>query len=120
MGCSEAKDPSAKLPIMICIFEPENTAQKDYCIKLQQNFKHSKSIRYEIKSTPNSTFSITMKINGKEHQIQNYFNESEFQNTLQKMYDLLDKEDEQNPDPNAKNNNNPNPSPQTDPNANKN
>ena len=122
MGCSETK-PTTNLPMLTCIFEPGNDTQRDYCIKLQQNFRHAKSVKYEIKSFPNSTFSIMIQIKGTVHQIQNVFDENEMENSLQKMYQLLDSADEkENPDPNANSNNNPNPgpNPETDPNANPN
>ena len=118
MGCSETKNAAQNLPIMTCIFEPENNNQKEYCIKLQQNFKHAKSIRYEIKSFANSTFSINFQINGQNHQIQTVFDENEMDNSLKKMYELLDQADIK-PYPNAKSNNtNPNPYPNPNPNPN--
>ena len=124
MGCNETKSTTPNLPTLTMIFEPQNETQKAYCIKIQQNFRHAKSIKYEIKSFANSTFSIMLQINGTVHQIQNVYNENEFDNTMQKLYELLDQPDTQvNPDPNANNNNpnpaqNPNPVPNPDPNAN--
>ena len=124
MGCNETKSTTPNLPTLTMIFEPQNETQKAYCIKIQQSFRHAKSIKYEIKSFANSTFSIMLQINGTVHQIQNIFNENEFDNTMQKLYELLDQPDTQvNPDPNANNNNpnpaqNPNPVPNPDPNAN--
>ena len=124
MGCSETKSTTPNLPTLTMIFEPQNETQKAYCIKIQQSFRHAKSIKYEIKSFANSTFSIMLQINGTVHQIQNVYNENEFDNTMQKLYELLDQPDTQvNPDPNANNNNpnpaqNPNPVPNPDPNAN--
>ena len=124
MGCNETKSTTPNLPTLTMIFEPQNETQKAYCIKIQQSFRHAKSIKYEIKSFANSTFSIMLQINGTVHQIQNIFNENEYDNTMQKLYELLDQPDTQvNPDPNANNNNpnpaqNPNPVPNPDPNAN--
>ena len=124
MGCNETKSTTPNLPTLTMIFEPQNETQKAYCIKIQQSFRHAKSIKYEIKSFANSTFSIMLQINGTVHQIQNVYNENEFENTMQKLYELLDQPDTQvNPDPNANNNNpnpaqNPNPVPNPDPNAN--
>ncbi len=124
MGCNETKSTTPNLPTLTMIFEPQNETQKAYCIKIQQSFRHAKSIKYEIKSFANSTFSIMLQINGTVHQIQNVYNENEFDNTMQKLYELLDQPDTQvNPDPNANNNNpnpaqNPNPVPNPDPNAN--
>ena len=124
MGCNETKSTTPNLPTLTMIFEPQNETQKAYCIKIQQSFRHARSIKYEIKSFANSTFSIMLQINGTVHQIQNVYNENEFDNTMQKLYELLDQPDTQvNPDPNANNNNpnpaqNPNPVPNPDPNAN--
>ena len=124
MGCNETKSTTPNLPTLTMIFEPQNDTQKAYCIRIQQSFRHAKSIKYEIKSFANSTFSIMLQINGTVHQIQNVYNENEFDNTMQKLYELLDQPDTQvNPDPNANNNNpnpaqNPNPVPNPDPNAN--
>ena len=124
MGCNETKSTTPNLPTLTMIFEPQNETQKAYCIRIQQSFRHAKSIKYEIKSFANSTFSIRLQINGTVHQIQNVYNENEFDNTMQKLYELLDQPDTQvNPDPNANNNNpnpaqNPNPVPNPDPNAN--
>ena len=119
MGCSETKNNLSNLPTMICIFELGNETQKEYCIKLKENFKHNKSIRYEVKSYANSTFSIMFQINGQNHQIQNAFDENEMQNSLNKMYNLLDQADIK-PDPNARSDNvnqfqNPNPNPVSNP-----
>ena len=124
MGCNETKSTTPNLPTLTMIFEPQNETQKAYCIRIQQSFRHAKSIKYEIKSFANSTFSIMLQINGTVHQIQNVYNENEFDNTMQKLYELLDQPDTQvNPDPNANNNNpnpaqNPNPVPNPDPNSN--
>ena len=132
MGCAETKSTAQSLPTLTMVFEPLNEKQKDYCLKIQTSFRHAKSIKYEIKSYANSTFSIMLQINGNVHQIQSVFDENEFDNTLQKLYGLLDQVDSQvNPDPNANNNNpnpaqnpnpipdqNPNPVPNPDPNAN--
>ena len=119
MGCSETKNNLSNLPVMICIFELGNEIQKEYCIKLKENFKHNKSIRYEVKSFANSPFSIMFQINGQNHQIQNVFDENEMQNTLNKMYNLLDQADIK-PDPNVNTNNvnqiqNPNANPVPNP-----
>ena len=59
------------------------------------------------------------QINGQNHQIQNVFDENEMQNTLNKMYNLLDQADIK-PDPNVNTNNvnqiqNPNPNPVPNP-----
>ena len=75
-------------PTLICFFEKGNEKQKDYCIKLKDNFFSEKTIRFEIKSVP---FSIQFKVNGKIHEIQNTFDDSDeaLRSTLFKAYNLL-------------------------------
>ena len=89
MGCGETK---ASLPTMICFFETGNEEQKNYCLNLRDNFRHEKSIRYEIKSSPGKEFSIQLKYKGKMHNIQSIFNngEVEMNNCLNKIYKILD------------------------------
>ena len=87
MGCGESKD---KLPTLLCFFEFGNEDQKNYCLKLKDQFKHEKAIRFEIKSSPGVSFSIQFKINGNTHKIQTIYNEEELETSLKKMYDLLD------------------------------
>ena len=120
MGCSETKNAASALPLLTMIFEPGNETQKNYCVKFYQSFHHSKSIRYEIKSFANSTFSIVFKLNEQMHTIQSVFDENEMQNGLNKIYALLEGVDanvyinppENNPVPGDNNNapgENPNP-----------
>ena len=89
MGCSENKD--SNTPVLLCFFEQGNEAQKEYCLKLRDNFKSEKSIRYEIKSTPQVPFSIRFKVNGNVVEVQNVFDNSEqrMNETLQKIYNML-------------------------------
>ena len=87
MGCDETKD---KLPTLLCFFEMENEKQKNYCLKLKDSFKHEKPIRFEIKSSPGVSFSIQFRIKGETHKIQTIYNEEELENSLNKMYQLLD------------------------------
>ena len=92
MGCKEVNDPTANLPTLICTFEPKNQAQKQYCIKLKDNFNYPTSVKYEIKAYAGSTFNIMLVIQGKNHSIQTTLNESdenEVKNNLQKIYDIL-------------------------------
>ena len=92
MGCKEVNDPTANLPTLICTFEPKNQAQKQYCIKLKDNFNYPTSVKYEIKAYAGSTFNILLVIQGKNHSIQTTLNESdenEVKNNLQKIYDIL-------------------------------
>ncbi len=87
MGCSQGYE----TPTLICFFEQGNEEQKAYCIKLKDSFHHEKTIKFEVKSVPQVNFSIKFKVNGKLHEIQNTFENSEgaMQSTLQKAYDLL-------------------------------
>ena len=91
MGCNEVKD--ANLPVLMCYFEPNNESQKEYCLKLKDNFHHQQTIRYEIKSTPENPFSVKLKIKSIIHDIQNEFNdgtEEEMNKALNEMYSKLD------------------------------
>ena len=93
MGCKEVNDPTANLPTLICTFEPKNQAQKQYCIKLKDNFNYPTSVKYEIKAYAGSTFSITLQIKGQSHPIQMAFNENnetEISHALQTIYNILD------------------------------
>ena len=89
MGCNETKDTTA--PTLLCFFEQSNEEQKEYCIKLRDNFKCEKTIKYEIKSMPQVPFSIGIRIKGNTTIVQNVFDNSEqkMNETLQKIYDLL-------------------------------
>ena len=92
MGCKEVNDPTANLPTLICTVEPKNEAQKQYCIKLKDNFNYPTSVKYEIKAYAGSTFNILLVIQGKNHSIQTTLNENdenEVKNNLQKIYDIL-------------------------------
>ena len=92
MGCKEVNDPTANLPTLMCTFEPKNQAQKQYCIKLKDNFNYPTSVKYEIKDYEGSTFNILLVIQGQNHSIQTTLNESdenEVKNNLQKIYDIL-------------------------------
>ena len=91
MGCNEMKD--ADYPTLLCFFETGNEEQKAYCIKLKDNFKHQKSIKFQISSSAGVPFSIQFKLKGKEPiKIQEKFDNSEeiMNESLQKMYKLLD------------------------------
>ena len=93
MGCKEVVDPTANLPTLICIVEPKNENQKNYCLKLRDSFNYPNSIKYEIKAFVGSTFSITLQIKGQSYPIQTNFNENnetEISHALQTIYDKLD------------------------------
>ena len=88
MGCDADKE--RKIPILLCDFEKGNDDQKDYCLKLKDNFQHKKTIKYQIKSA--DEFSVKFKLNGKIYNIQNIYDSKEagMNKTLQEMYTLLD------------------------------
>ena len=93
MGCKEVVDPTANLPTLICTVEPKNENQKNYCLKLKESFNYPNSVKYEIKAHAGSTFSIILQIKGQNHPIQTTFNENnetEINNALQTIYNMLD------------------------------
>ena len=77
--------------MLLCFFETGNEAQASYCLKLRDNFRHEKTINYQIKSGQNMPFVIKFRIKNIEHEIQNVFDDSEMtmNQTLQKIYSLL-------------------------------
>ncbi len=87
MGCVQATE----TPTLICFYETGKNEQKEYCIKLKDNFKNEKTIKFEIKSVPQVNFSVKFKLNGKIHDIQTNFDDSEdtMNASLQKIYALL-------------------------------
>jgi hypothetical protein len=93
MGICDSSE-SNNVPTLLCFFEVQNEEQKSYCLKLKDNFHHSKTIKFEIKSIPNTPFSIKMRIRSKLHEIQKIYDNTEetMNNTLQAAYKLLDEE----------------------------
>ena len=89
MGCKESRD--TNVPELLCFFETGNDSQGIYCLKIRDNFKHEKTINYQIKSGQGMKFAIKFKIKEKIHDIQTEFNDSEeeMNKTLNKMYELL-------------------------------
>ena len=90
MGCAEANDKN--LPILLCFFEPNNETQKQYLLKLKDNFHHHQSIRYEIKGSTDNPFAVKLKIKNNTYDIQTEFNDSEeeMNRVLNEMYKKLD------------------------------
>ncbi len=90
MGCDETKD--SNYPLLLCFFQTGNEEQKAYCIKLKDNFKHEKPIRFEIKSMPETNFLVQFKLKGTLYKIQETFDSSDqaMNESLNKMYNLLD------------------------------
>ena len=89
MGCKSTNEPN--LPLLMCFFKTGNEEQKNYCIKLKDNFQSEKPIRFEIKSLPDLDFLIQFKIKGNVYKIQEVFNDSNevMNESLNKMYKLL-------------------------------
>ena len=89
MGCKNEKE--LNVPSLLCFFETGNQSQADYCLKLRDNFKHERTVNYQIKSGEKTPFAIQFKIQKTVHNIQTDFDYSEekMNQTLQKIYDLL-------------------------------
>ena len=100
--CTNSKD--IQMPTLVCFYEIDNKEQKNYCLKLKENYKGNRPIKYEIKQIPQIPFAIKLRKDGKIIDIQKIFdNREEIMNeTLQKIYDLLN----ENNNKNNKNNNN--------------
>ena len=90
MGCNEMN--GDKIPTLICFFEPGNESQREYCLKLKDNFNHINKVKYIIRSSPDENFRIKFKIKEKIYDIQNYFDDSDQQmhNALNDIYKILD------------------------------
>ena len=91
MGCNEVKDEN--LPTLLCNFVLGDDEQKNYCLKLKDNFKSDKTIRFQISSVDNLPFSVRFKLNGRIYEIQNNFvnTDESMNNALEQMYDLLNR-----------------------------
>ncbi len=83
----------SNIPLLICLYESGNEEQKEYCIKLKDNFKHEKTINYEIESKENVPFCIQIAYNTQILDLQKEFDDSEdtMYETLRKAYDFLSK-----------------------------
>lgn len=89
MGCFETKNDS-KLPMLICEFAIGKEDQKTYCVNMKDNFRHAKTIAFEIKETDHFKISFVKK--GKVHVIQTdaTLTPEMRDKTLQEAYRLLD------------------------------
>ena len=87
--CGSTQDTNT--PVLLCFFETQNEEQKNYCLKLKDNFHNERTIKFEIKSVPSVPFSIKFKMNGKIHELQKIYDNSEeaMNNTLNAAYQLL-------------------------------
>ena len=102
MGCANTKD--VQTPTLICFYEADNKEQKNYCLKLKENYNGNKPIKYEIKQIPQVPFGIKLRKNGKIVDIQKIFdNREEVMNeTLNKIYDLVENKNNNNNEVNEK------------------
>lgn len=92
MGCVSVNDGKDNTPtLLFFVEESKEQEQKKYCDELTKKWQNPKSIKYEIR-VENKPFKILFRVNGKEHTIQeNYDNsESAMEATLQKAYGLLE------------------------------
>ena len=89
MGASKGK--VDKIPVLLCSFDDTYEEQKLYCIKLINNFRHEKIIKYEINGG-RFQFIVSFRLNNKTYIIQDIFDNSEIalNNSLDKIYTLLD------------------------------
>ena len=92
MGCGEVKGKNNNYPVLLLNFDRDNEDQKNYCIKFKDSYHYTYTIKYEIQSTIDTTFSIKLKIKDTIYDIQTEFNDSEdeMKQALQKVYDKLD------------------------------
>ena len=102
MGCANTKD--VQTPTLICFYEADKKEQKNYCLKLKENYNGNKPIKYEIKQIPQVPFGIKLRKNGKIVDIQKIFdNREEVMNeTLNKIYDLVENKNNNNNEVNEK------------------
>ena len=86
------KSRSHEQPTIICFYDFGDDSQKDYCLKLRDNFKHSKTVKYEIKCSPGVPFCIKFKMKKKIYDIQNIYDNSDniLNESLEKIYKILD------------------------------
>ena len=91
MGCNETKD---NLPKIIMFFECGDEIQKEYCIKLKDNFEYSSPVSYSINSQAGIPFSIQLKIKEEPQPIKiqenKEFTDEEMKATINKICKILD------------------------------
>ena len=96
MGCANIKE--TQMITLICFYEIDNKEQKNYCLKLKENYKGSKPIKYEIKQIPQVSFGIKLRIKGNIYDIQKVFDDREetMIESLNKIYELIDNNSDNN------------------------
>ena len=87
MGCSETRDST---PILIFIFEPQNSTQKEYCIKMRDELHPKKSVKFVIESFIKASFKIRLKINGQTNIIEESFDAKKMKDSIKKINKILD------------------------------
>ena len=87
----EIKSEPQMKPNLLCFVESGNERQKNYALKIKDNFTSDKTILYEIKSIPKVLFSIKFIFGDKVETLQNSFDDSEeaMNETLKKAYEFL-------------------------------
>ena len=83
---------SLDVPKLLFNFEPGNEQQKEFCIKMKDNFTYKKEVKYEIKALQGDLFSIGIEIGNHLYDITSAFDDSEdnMNELLDKIYKLLD------------------------------
>ena len=90
MGCTKTNE--ANIPFLFCNIEKGNEEQKNFCLKIKDSYKHSKTIKCEIKASDNPFF-IKLKIKNTTYDIQTAFinnSEEEVDKILQIIYNKID------------------------------
>ena len=67
MGCNETKD--ITFPKILLFFEFGDETQKEYCLKVKDNFKYQSAVSYSIFSQAEVPFSIQLKLKGESQPI---------------------------------------------------
>ena len=90
MGCTKTNENN--YPFLFGNVEKGNEEQKNFCMKIKDTYKHSKTIKCEIKASEKPFF-IKLKIKNTIYDITNKFinnNEEEVNNILQAIYNKID------------------------------
>ena len=74
MGTSEIK---RKKPILFLNFKIDDKKQKNYCLKIIDNYHYTDYVEYAIKASIDTKFSIKLKLEDTINDIRTEFNDSE-------------------------------------------
>ena len=96
VDAEDTPEKSENFPSLECFYEKEINAQKEYFYKIKDNFKHEKSINFEIESITGQPFAINFIIDNLFYEIQTKFDDSDksLNETLNNIYELLNKKNE--------------------------